>query len=161
MSSETHRPGHGPEVAREKLRAGQRFARRFLGDFKQFALRGNVLDLAVGVIIGTAFGAIMNSLVNDIFMPLLSLLTGGLDIVAGLALPLGTGEDAAMLRYGAFLSAVLYFVLVAFCLFLVVRAMARLRRPQPAPPPRLCPYCRTAVDKEAVRCPACTSHLEE
>ncbi|MBX9584477.1 MAG: large-conductance mechanosensitive channel protein MscL [Gemmataceae bacterium] len=97
--------------------------RSFLEEFRKFVLRGNVVDLAVGIVIGAAFGKIVDSLVADVFMPIIGVLTGGLN-VAALALPL---YGDAQLRYGAFLQTVLNFVVIGFCLFLVVKGMNRLR----------------------------------
>ncbi|MDR3085185.1 MAG: large conductance mechanosensitive channel protein MscL [Christensenellaceae bacterium] len=138
---------------------------RFLNEFKTFAMRGNVIDLAVGVIIGSSFTAIVQSLVNDLVMPLLSLLTTGVDFSA-LKFPLGPGEGAPTLNFGGFLSAVVNFVLVALAVFCFIKLLngARKRLEPPLPPaegPKLCPYCRQEVDKEAVRCPHCTSSLED
>jgi large conductance mechanosensitive channel len=97
--------------------------RSFLEEFRKFILRGNVVDLAVGIVIGAAFGKVVDSLVADVFMPVIGVLTGGLN-VAGMAVPL---YGDAHLRYGAFLQTVLNFVIIGFCLFLVVRGMNRLR----------------------------------
>ena len=93
---------------------------KFLNEFKQFAMRGNVLDMAVGVIIGGAFTAIVNSLVNDMLMPLLSLLTGGFDF-SGLCIALGEGENAATINYGSFISAIINFLLIALVIFLIIK----------------------------------------
>lgn len=96
--------------------------KKFFEEFKKFISRGNVMDMAVGVIIGGAFTAIVNSLVNDIFMPLLSLITGGFDI-AGMSVSFGVGDNAATLNYGAFLSAVINFLLIALVIFCIIKAM--------------------------------------
>ncbi|MEY8573044.1 large conductance mechanosensitive channel protein MscL [Oscillospiraceae bacterium 21-37] len=136
-----------------------------LKEFKEFISKGNVLDMAVGVIIGGAFTAIVNSLVNDIFMPLLGLLTGGMNF-AGLSLRLG-GNDGDALQYGAFIAAVINFLLIALVLFLVIKAINRLRNlkkaepDKPAPAVKACPYCKSEIALEASRCPHCTSVLEE
>ncbi len=142
--------------------------RKFLQEFKAFAMRGNVIDMAVGVIIGSAFTAIVNSLVGDLFMPVLSLLTRGMDFSA-LAIPLGSGEDAAVFAYGNFIAAVINFLLIALSVFLFVKllnaAKERGRKAEAAAeaaaPPRLCPYCRSEIAEDATRCPHCTSILEE
>lgn len=126
------------------------------------------MDMAVGVIIGGAFTAIVNSLVNDIFMPLLSLITGGLDI-SGMSVSLGLGEQAAELKYGSFLSAVINFLLIALVVFCIVKLLntARdrvTRKPEEAPKApttKKCPYCMSEIDIKAVRCPHCTSELSE
>ena len=91
-------------------------------EFKEFISRGNVMDMAVGVIIGGAFTAIVNSLVNDMLMPLLSLLTGGFDF-SGLCIALGEGEDAATINYGSFISAIINFLLIALVIFLIIKAI--------------------------------------
>lgn len=128
-----------------------------LSEFKKFAMQGNVMDLAIGVIIGGAFGKIIASLVGDILMPLIGLAVGGVDF-SGLTFTLGT----AAVTYGLFLQAVVDFVIVAFVIFLLVRAMNRMKKPEPAAAPttRECPYCRTAIPLKATRCPNCTSELK-
>ena len=145
--------------------------KKFFSDFKSFCMRGNILDLAVGVMIGGAFGTIVTSLVNDLLMPVIGLATGGVDF-SGLFLPLDFGvyalmDDAkaagvATLNYGAFLQAILNFLIMAFCVFMIVRLMAKLMPPKKEEPkvaPRKCPYCKSEVDKEAVRCMHCTSEI--
>lgn len=138
---------------------------KIMKEFKEFISRGSVLDMAVGVIIGGAFTSIVNSLVNDIFMPLLGLLTGGVNF-AGLTLRLGENE-ADVLQYGAFIAAVVNFLLIALVLFLVIKAINKLRSRKkeeeetPAPAPKVCPYCKSEIDPAATRCPHCTSVLEE
>ena len=115
--------------------------KKFLEEFKTFAMRGNVVDMAVGVIIGSAFGAITTSLVNDIFMPILSRLTGGLNF-GGLFIPLTAPEDGTVFRtieeaqaagvgtlnYGAFIQCIINFILVALCMFLVIKAMNKMKK---------------------------------
>jgi large conductance mechanosensitive channel len=127
-----------------------------LKEFKDFALRGNVMDLAVAVIIGGAFGKIIASLVNDILMPLIGLLLGGLNF-SGLAI---TVRDAAI-NYGLFIQAIVDFVIVALVIFLLVRAMNRMKKPEPVAEPttKECPYCFTSISIKAKRCPNCTSQL--
>ena len=131
-------------------------------EFKEFISRGSVIDLAVGVIIGTAFTAIVNSLVNDIVMQLIGLLTGGLDFsMFNIKL---TGDSALML--GSFIGAVINFLLIALVIFLVVKGInsIHLKKPEPEEPekaPRLCPYCRTEIADDATRCPHCTSILPD
>ena len=146
-------------------------------EFKAFAFKGNVLDLAVGMIIGAAFTAIVNALVNSVFMPLLSLITGKVDFNA-MKWTIKTGSAVTYLEdgteqvvdhvteipYGAFLQAIFVFVFTALCLFIVVKSinkMMNLKKKEEAPkePPRLCPYCFQEVHKEATRCPHCTSEL--
>jgi|SRR5215216_2166251 len=127
-----------------------------LREFKEFAMRGNVMDLAVAVIIGGAFGAIITSLVNDILMPLIGLVLGGIDFSA-LAFKVGN----AVIKYGAFIQAIINFLIVAFVVFLIVRAINRLKGAAPvaAPTTKECPRCFTAIPLKATRCPNCTSEL--
>ena len=145
--------------------------KNWLSDFKKFALRGNVIDLAVGVMIGGAFGKIVSSLVDDIFMPVLSLLTGGMN-VSSLFVALAPGEFAtleaakeagvATLNYGVFIQTIIDFILIALCIFFFVKLIAKLHKKEeaaPAPAPRLCPFCCQPVDDKATRCPHCTSEL--
>ena len=141
-------------------------------EFKEFALRGNALDLAMAVIIGAAFGAIVNSLVNDIMMPPIGRVLGGLDF-SNFFLVLGDGSyptlkaakeaGAATINYGLFINTVINFVIIAAVLFLVVKAMNQARRaePAPAPPPttKECPFCAMTIPRGARRCPHCTSDL--
>ena len=144
--------------------------KKFLEEFKAFAMRGNVVDMAIGVVIGGAFGSITTSLVNDIFMPLLGLITGGINF-GGLFVALdgqqyasieaATAAGVGTLNYGAFIQYVINFILIAFCMFLVVRVMNRMKKPAPAPvAPRICPFCKSEIAKDATRCPHCTSMLE-
>ena len=126
-----------------------------LKEFREFALRGNVMDLAVAVIIGGAFGLIVTSLVNDILMPLIGLLMGGVDFSA-LAVVVGGAE----VRYGAFIQSIVNFLIIAFVIFLLVRAMNRLKREEPTTPTtKECPHCFTTIPLKAARCPNCTSQL--
>ncbi|HSJ88663.1 MAG TPA: large conductance mechanosensitive channel protein MscL [Anaerolineales bacterium] len=128
-----------------------------LKEFKEFVMRGNVIDLAVAVIIGVAFGAIVTSLVNDILMPLIGLVLGGIDFSA-LAFQVGD----AVIKYGAFIQAVINFLIIAFVVFLIVRAINRLKGPAPAPAApttKECPRCFTMIPLKATRCPNCTSEL--
>lgn len=145
--------------------------KKFFRDFRDFAMQGNVLDLAVGVMIGTAFGKIVSSLVSDIFMPLIGLLTGGVDLT-GLYLVLdgktyNSAQEAldagsAVLNYGLFLTNVIDFILIALCVFMFVRAITKVmpkKAEAPAVPTRECPFCKTTINAEATRCPNCTSEL--
>jgi large conductance mechanosensitive channel len=127
-----------------------------LKEFREFAMRGSVLDLAVAVIIGGAFGAIITSLVNDILMPLIGLAMGGVDFSA-LAVVVGEAE----IRYGAFIQAVVNFLIIAFVIFMIIRTMNRFKKPVPvaAPTTKDCPHCFTAIPIKATRCPNCTSQL--
>lgn len=144
-----------------------------LKDFKQFALKGNVMDLAVGVIIGGAFGKLVTSLVNDLIMPLIGLLLGKIDLT-NLFITLGDGQfktvaDAkaagvATLNYGLFLNTVLDFLIIAFSVFIAIRQLNRLKPKKEevpaAPTTKACPYCFTQIHLEASRCPNCTSELK-
>lgn len=134
----------------------------FIKEFKGFIARGNVMDMAVGVIIGGAFTAIVTSLVNDLLMPLISLITGGFDFT-GLCIVLGEGEGAATLNYGAFITAVINFLIIAFVVFLMVKGIAKAmpKKPEAAPTTKKCPFCKSEIDIEATRCPHCTSVIEE
>lgn len=140
-----------------------------LKDFKEFALRGNVLDLAIGVIIGAAFGKIVSSFVDDILMPPLGMLIGRVDF-ASLFINLSgqpvASLDAArkagvpVIAYGSFINTVISFLIVAFVVFLVVRQINRSRARQPlTPTSKECNFCATSIPLKATRCPACTSTL--
>ncbi len=135
--------------------------KKFMEEFKKFIARGNVMDMAVGVIIGGAFTAIVNSLVNDILMPVLSLITGGMDFTH-LCIVLGKGEEAATLNYGAFLAAIINFLLIALVIFFLIKCINKMAPKKEKAPEttKTCPYCREKVDKKATRCPHCTSELQ-
>ena len=138
--------------------------KKFFKEFKEFAVKGNALTLAIGVIIGSAFTAIVNSIVNDLFMPLIGIITGGYDITA-LSVTVGKGDHAATLTYGVFISAVINFIIVAFLLFLIVKginAMHRKKEATAAPPAPvfICEYCRMEVAEEATKCPHCASEIK-
>jgi len=144
-------------------------------EFKEFAVKGNAVDLAVGVIIGAAFGSIVTSLVKDIIMPPVSVLTGGLDfsnkfvvLKAGAngATNFATPAEAVAAKaitwnYGNFVTLVIYFLIVAFCIFLVIRAMNKLKRPatDTEPTSKDCPACAMTIPIKATRCPHCTTEL--
>ena len=127
-----------------------------LKEFREFAMRGNVMDLAVAVIIGGAFGKIITSLVNDVLMPLIGLVLGGINF-SELAFSVGD----AVVMWGAFVQSVIDFVIVAFVIFMLVRAMNRFKKPEPVADPTTkdCPQCFTAIPIKATRCPNCTSQL--
>jgi large conductance mechanosensitive channel len=148
-----------------------------LKEFKDFIMRGNVLDMAVGIIMGVAFGAIITSLVKDVIMPPIGLALGGVDfsnlyilLKAGTpAPPYATLADAqaasaVTINYGVFFNAVISFLIVAFVMFLLIRSINRLMAPKPAPAAepttKECPYCRSTISLKATRCPHCTSQLE-
>lgn len=142
-----------------------------LKEFREFALKGNVMDLAIGVIIGAAFGRIITSLVEDIIMPLISVLAGGRLDFTNLFIPLN-GQTYASLaaakeagaptfNYGLFLTNVINFLIVAFVLFLLIRAINRMTRKPPPPETNTkeCPFCASTIPIKATRCPECTSEL--
>lgn len=149
----------------------------FVSEFKAFVMRGNVVDLAVGVIIGAAFQAIIKSLVDDVVMPVIGLVTGGLDF-SNLFIALDGKEyetlaaaqeaGAATLNYGNFIGAIFNFLIMAFVIFCLVRAINKLREKTekkveeaPAEPTtKKCPYCKSEIDIEATKCPNCTSDVE-
>lgn len=141
-------------------------------EFKEFAIKGNVVDMAVGVIIGGAFGKIVTSFVNDLIMPIIGKLTGGADF-SQLYLPLdgnhyATLADAqaatATIAYGSFLTQVLDFLIVAIVIFAALKVLVKLKRPaapvEEAPTTKVCPFCKSEIAIEATRCPHCTSQLE-
>lgn len=136
---------------------------KLLKEFKEFAFRGNVIDMAVGVVIGSAFTGIVNSVVNDLFTPIIAKLTGSVDFSA-LVIALGEGEGAPTIMVGNFIQAVINFLMIAICVFAFVKFVNKMRRPKeepaPAPAPRLCPFCMGEIAKDATRCPHCTSKLE-
>lgn len=147
-----------------------------LKEFKEFVLRGNVVDMAVGIIIGAAFGTIVSSLVADIIMPPIGLLLGGVDFT-NLFILLRAGSPAApyasladaqaagavTINYGVFINAVVSFLIVALVMFLLIRSINRLRREEEAPPAepttKECPYCLSTIPIKATRCAHCTSEL--
>ena len=161
--------------------------KKFFSDFKAFALKGNVVDMAVGVIIGGAFGAIVSSLINDMIMPLLGLLIKAdfstwfvplkevpAEVLVNGAMPSAdklAEAGISVFHYGKFISAIIYFVLIALAIFIVVRALRKAeekakelkKKEEEAPAeekkPRLCPYCKQEVADDATRCPHCTSEL--
>ena len=145
-------------------------------EFKEFAMRGNVVDMAVGIIIGGAFGTIVKSLVEDVLMPPIGLLLGGVDFAnffltlregtaPGPYASLAAARDAGavLISYGVFLNAVISFLIVAFAVFLLIKGINKLQREKEAPPAapttKECPFCMTAIPIKATRCPNCTSTL--
>ncbi|MFN8544134.1 MAG: large conductance mechanosensitive channel protein MscL [Candidatus Binatia bacterium] len=139
-------------------------------EFREFAVKGNAIDLAVGVIIGAAFGKIVDSLVKDIIMPPIGKLLGGVDfgnffvlLGQGTYPTLKAAQDAgvATLNYGLFVNTVINFLIIAFSLFLVVRTLNRMKREAPAPAAseKACNYCQMAIPLKATRCPHCTSNV--
>lgn len=144
-----------------------------LKDFKEFVVRGNMIDLAVGIIIGGAFNSIVDSLVNDIIMPIVSIFTGKLDF-ANLFLPLDGGDyvtlaeaqaaGVATINYGNFITGIINFLIMAFVVFMIVRFLNKLRRQEEPVKPvtvKECPHCHTEIHVDATRCPNCTSELKK
>ena len=143
-----------------------------LKEFKEFAIKGNMIDMAVGIIIGGAFNSLVSTLVNDVIMPLLSVLTGKIDF-SNLFLTLDGSHyetlaaaekaGAAVFKYGSFISNVINFIIMALVVFCIVKFLNKLRRPEPekpaAPTTKKCPYCMSEISIEATRCPNCTSSL--
>ena len=141
----------------------------FLNDFKKFALKGNVFDMAVGVIIGGAFGKIVGSMVNDVLMPVVGLAMGKVNFTS-LFISLNGKEYATLeaakkagapvLAYGSFIQNVFDFAILAFVVFLMVKQVAKMMpKEAPKPEPRKCPYCKSVIADDATRCPHCTSEL--
>ncbi|MBQ3108582.1 MAG: large conductance mechanosensitive channel protein MscL, partial [Clostridia bacterium] len=145
-------------------------------DFKAFAFKGNVVDMAVGVMIGGAFGKIVTSVVNDLFMPVISLITGNIDFnnlfvaMDGntyATVDAATEAGVAVFKYGTFISTVVDFLLMAICVFAFVKLISKMHKkkeeaPAPEPAPvRHCPFCKMEIADDATRCPHCTSELAE
>ena len=138
-------------------------------EFKEFIMRGNVMDMAVGVIVGGAFSSIINSLVNDVLMPVISLATGRVDFtnlfiaLDGQSYPTLDAAKAStsVFAYGSFIQTVIQFLIIAFSIFMVVKGINMLRRPKPeaAPTTKECPYCKSEIHIDAVKCPHCASEL--
>ena len=150
-----------------------------LKEFKEFAMKGNVLDMAIGIIIGAAFGTIVKSLVADVIMPPIGLLLGNVDFssfyillkegakVAGPYASLADAQaaGAVTLNYGVFINTVISFLIIALSVFMVVKSINKLKRkeeeiPPAAPTTKNCPYCYTVISIQATKCPACTSELK-
>lgn len=147
-----------------------------LKEFKEFAMRGNVVDMAVGIVIGAAFGTIVKSFVSDVLMPPIGLLFGNVDF-ANLFITLKAGKvagpydslavaqsaGAVTLNYGAFINTIISFIIIAFAVFLVIKGINRMKREREAPPAepttKECPFCFTTIPIQASRCPHCTSQL--
>ncbi len=138
--------------------------KKFFNEFKEFAMRGNVVDMAVGVIVGAAFKAIVDSLVNDLLSPLLgTFLKMDFTDLALTLVPATADTEAVMFRYGAFITAVINFIIMAFVIFLLVKALNKLssigKKPEApaAPTTKKCPFCCSEIDINAVKCPHCAS----
>ena len=142
-----------------------------LGEFKEFVMRGNVMDMSIGVIIGGAFGTIVTSLIEDIIMPVISLATGGLDFNNWFVsldgskyatLEAAKEAGAATLNYGAFITTILNFIILAFVIFMIVKGINKLhKKEEAAPTTKKCPFCKSDIPIEATKCPHCTSDIPE
>ncbi|MBP9988985.1 MAG: large conductance mechanosensitive channel protein MscL [Ruminococcus sp.] len=140
----------------------------FIGEFKEFIMRGNVIDLAVGVIIGGAFQKIVDSLVNDMIMPLIGMITGNIDF-SQRVWKVGEGDFAATVCWGKFITAVLNFLVMAFVIFLIIKAIntvsEKVRKKEEiveeAPATKVCPFCKSEVAVDAVKCPHCTADIPD
>jgi large conductance mechanosensitive channel len=139
---------------------------RMIKEFKEFAMRGNVVDMAVGIIIGAAFGKIVSSLVSDVIMPPIGLLLGNLDF-SQLAITLKEKTDVAgavTIKYGVFINTVLDFIIVAFAIFILIKQLNRFKKKEEAPvaepTTKECPKCFTSIPIKATRCPNCTSEIQ-
>ncbi len=148
--------------------------KKFMAEFKKFALKGNMIDLAVGVIIGGAFNGLVSSLVNDIIMPALSIFTGKMDFENWFyaldgntyeTIELAKEAGVATINYGNFISGIINFIIMAFVVFMMVKAINKMKKDEPAAPAapttKKCPFCKTDIPLEATKCPHCTSTLEE
>ena len=125
-----------------------------ISEFKEFAMKGNVLDMAIGVIVGGAFGSIVSSVVEDLITPIIGAIFGQPDFSSIMLGPI---------QLGNFINAVVNFLIVAICLFAMLKAINKLKKPAPeapAPAPRLCPFCKSEIAEDATRCPHCTSELK-
>lgn len=142
----------------------------FINEFKKFIMRGNVIDMAVGVIVGGAFSGIVNSLVNDIVMPVISLVTGKINFVDKMialdgqtyaSLAQAKEMGGKVIAYGNFIQMVIQFLLTAFVIFMVIKGINKLHKPAPAPEPttKECPYCKSQIHKDATKCAHCASEV--
>ncbi len=142
--------------------------KNFVTEFKKFAMRGNVIDMAVGIIIGAAFGKIVDSLVKDVLMPPIGLLLGRVDF-SDLKLYLTHGDNPVSINYGLFINALISFLIVAFAVFILIKAINKVQEKMAkeeestasaAPTTKTCPYCCTEIPVHACRCPHCTSEIK-
>lgn len=131
-----------------------------LKEFKEFAMKGNVVDMAVGIIIGAAFGKIVSSLVNDVIMPPIGKIIGGIDF-SNLVIPLSSEPGGATIKYGVFINTVIDFLIVAFAIFIVIKQLNRLKKKpvEAIPTTKECPHCFSMISIKATKCPNCTSQL--
>jgi large conductance mechanosensitive channel len=172
----TGRKEHLHSLREELFNSGEiTKAKRMLKEFKEFAIKGNAVDLAVGIVVGAAFTGIVSSLVKDIIMPPIGVVTGGVDF-SNMFFLLKSGKDGAdhyaslklaqdagavTLNFGLFINALINFLIVAFAVFLLIRALQKMKRPQPSAPPvaKDCPSCAMTIPLKAKRCPHCTTEL--
>ena len=151
-------------ISRDGLKTGVKGSMKIVKEFREFISRGNVLDLAIAVLMGGAFNAIVSSVVNNLIMPLLSIITLGTDFTA-LKITIGSGPNAAELTYGTFIAAVINFLVIAVVVFLIIKAFNRFKlnkKTEEAPAAtKTCPYCASEIPEQAVRCPSCTTVLDE
>ncbi|MDR1015956.1 MAG: large conductance mechanosensitive channel protein MscL [Coriobacteriales bacterium] len=132
---------------------------KWLGEFRDFINRGNVIDLSIGIVVGGAFTAIVNSVVNNLLTPFISLFTRGVDF-STLKVTWGIGSDAATFNYGLLVQAIINFFVIALVVFFMIKGINKLRKPQHGDPSiKTCPYCATEIPAQATRCPHCTSKL--
>ena len=144
--------------------------KKFINEFKAFISRGNVMDMAVGIIIGSAFTAIVTAMVNNIIMPLISVITGGISFDQW-NITMGAGKDAPVLGLGTFIAAVVNFLHIALVLFMVIKGINKMHegadklagrtKEEEKPTTKICPYCKSEIHVDAVICPHCTSKLSE
>ena len=143
-----------------------------LTEFKEFAVKGNVVDMAVGVIIGGAFGKIVTSLVNDVIMPIVGIAIGGIDFTnlfiatdgnTYATVDAAVEAGAGVIKYGAFISQIIDFIIIAIIIFIMLKIITKLKREKPAEPAapttKVCPFCKSEINIEATKCPNCTSDL--
>ncbi len=143
---------------------------KVIDEFKEFAVKGNMIDMAIGIVIGASFGTVIKSLVDDIMMPVIGKFTGGVDF-SNLFFTLGEGEfttiaaakeaGVATLNYGLFINAIVAFLIIAWVLFMVIKAMNKLKKEEPAPDPtdKDCPHCFSRISLKATKCAHCTSQV--
>lgn len=170
-----HNKKKKPKIIEEQEKVLQKNVKEGIGmlkEFKKFALRGNMIDLAVGIIVGGAFNSIVNSLVNDIIMPLLGIFTKNINFSDWFialdgkdyeTLQAAEAAGAAVVKYGMFLSNILNFIIMAFVVFLIVRWINKLKRhtEQEVPKTKKCKYCYSEIHIDATKCPHCTADLKE
>lgn len=137
----------------------------FIAEFREFIMRGSVMDMAIGIIIGAAFTAIVNSLVENIINPVIGLLIGGIDFSQWIIPLTAEGADGACIQLGMFVNAIINFILIALVVFCIIKGINTIRektsKPAEEKPARVCPYCKSEIPDDATRCPHCTSILPD